>query len=261
MMHQFARHHQRLGISFCLFFIVAMSHAEEYKAVLDWSRRVPLSTLSSGVVADVFVDIGDHVKQNDLLLQLDPVLFETRIKQSAVALKSANENFLEAKRERDRSEELYNRTVLSDHELQVAKNNLVTAQAELEQARLKHEKAKYDYKYSRVFAPFNALVLERNVQPGQVVSSELQPVTLLVVADADRMRARIKVKQEELSRLKMKQAAQVTVGELSFAGKIVAIGFEPVKDSGGTSEYPVDIEFDTAQHVLRAGLNGKVEIK
>ena len=48
---------------------------------------------------------------------------------------------------------------------------------------------------------------------------------------------------------------------MAFDGKIVAIGFEPVKDSGGNSEYPVDIEFDTAQQVLRAGLNGKVDIK
>jgi RND family efflux transporter MFP subunit len=260
-MHRLANNHKRLVILLGLFFATTMSYAEEYKAVLDWSRRVPLSTLSNGVVADVFVDIGDRVKQSDLMLQLDPVLFEERVKQTAVALKSANENFLEAKRERERSEELYNRTVLSDHELQVAKNNLVSAKADLEQARLKHEQAKYDYKYSRIVAPFNALVLERNVQPGQVVSSELQPITLLVVADSDRMRARIKVKEEELPRFKMKQPAKVSVGELSFDGKIVAIGFEPIKGSGGASEYPVDIEFDTAQQVLRAGLSGKVVIQ
>ena len=138
---------------------------------------------------------------------------------------------------------------------------MIFAQAELEQARVRHEKAKYDFKYSRVTAPFNALVLQRNVQPGQVVSSELQPLTLLVVADSDRMRARIKVKQEELPTLQMKQSAKVYVGGAVFDGKIVTIGFEPVQGSGSPSEYPVDIEFDTAQQVLRAGLSGKVEIK
>lgn len=260
-MHPMAINLKRLFITLALLFVAGVSYAQQYDAVLAWSKRVPLSTLTNGVVTDVFVDAGDLVKQNDLLLQLDPVLFEGRVKQTAVAVKSADEFYLEAKRERDRSQELYNRTVLSDHELQVAKNNLVYAKAELERARIQHEKAKYDFKYSRVFAPFNALVLERNVQPGQVVSSELQPLTLLIVADSDHMRARIWVKQQELDTLQMKQSAKVHVGDKSFDGKIVAIGFEPATGSDNPNAYPVDIEFDTAKQILRAGLRGKVEIK
>jgi RND family efflux transporter MFP subunit len=260
-MYPLAINFKRLVTSIGLLSVVSMTHAQQYDAVLAWSQRIPLSTLSSGVVTDIYVNAGDLVKQNDLLLQLDPVIFEQRIKQTAVALKSADEFYLEAKRERDRSQELYNRTVLSDHELQVAKNNVVYAKAHFEGARLQHEKAKYDYKYSRIIAPFNALILERNVQPGQVVSSEFQPLTLLIVADSDRMRARIWVKQDVLHKIQMKQSAKVYVDDKTFDGRIVAIGFEPAAGGVNPGAYPVDIEFNTAQQVLRAGLRVKVEIQ
>ena len=261
MMQRFFINMKGLIITSGLLFLSSLSYAQQFDGVLEWSKRATLGTLSNGVVSTVLVDVGDRAKKGELLLELDPMVFEKRVKQTTVASKSANEHYQESKRERERAEELYNRTVLSDHDLQIAKNNEIRALAELEQARLQHEKARYDLKYSRITAPFNALVLQRQVQPGQVVTSDLQPLTLLTVAAADHMRARIKVKESDLQRLKMQQSAKVYVGSMTFNGKVVAIGFEPLDSKDSPSTYPVDIEFDTGGEILRAGLSAKVEIQ
>jgi len=237
-------------------------HAQQYDAVLQWSKRATLGTLTSGVIEKVFVDVGDRVKQGELLLQLDDDVFKKRVSQRQSAVKSAEERYLEAKREKGRAEELYNRTVLSDHDLQVAKNEEISAKAQYEDARVLHDRAKYNLKYSRIFAPFNVLVLERHAEPGQVVSSELQAPVLLVVAESDTMRARLVINESALTTVSMGQAATISVAGNQYDGKIVAIGYEPVKDKNGAATgYPVDVEFAPGGSVLRAGLSAKVEIK
>lgn len=246
----------------CMCFMVSVVHAQQYDAVLQWSKRATLGTLTSGVIETVLVDVGDRAKQGDILLQLDDSVFEKKVKQTQAAAKSAEENYLEAKREKERAEELYNRTVLSDHDLQIAKNNEVHAHAQHEDAKVQHERAKYNYKYSRIVAPFNALILERHAQSGQVVSADMQAPILLVVAASDTMRARIIVTESGLNAISMGQNASVHVGSNQFTGKIVAIGFELAKGKDGVmTGYPVDIEFTTNGQVLRAGLSAKVELK
>ncbi len=239
---------------------VGQANAREFDAVLHWSKRLVLTTLSDGVVQTILVNVGDRVKQGELMLQLDPAVFDKRVKQSAVHLQSASEAFKEATRELERAQELYDRTVLSDHDLQVAKNNHIKARSDLENARLQHTQAKYDFKYSRIIAPFNALVLERHVQPGQVIKSELQPLPMLTVADADRMRARILIDEEALSSVSMKQSANISVGSDTFKGEIVSIGFEPVNNKSGSRSYPVEIEFAVGDRLLRAGQSARVDL-
>jgi multidrug efflux system membrane fusion protein len=238
------------------------AYAQQYDAVLQWSKRATLTTLTSGVIEKVAVDVGSHARQGELLLQLDAQVLEKRVKQTQAAVKSAEENFLEAKREKERAEELYNRTVLSDHDLQVAKINEIHARAQFEDAQVQHERAKYNLKYSRIVAPFNVLVLERHAQPGQVVSSEIQPPVLLVVAESDTMRARILVKEDALGTISLGKAAIVRVGGAQFSGKVVAAGFEPLTGKDGAVQgYPVEVEFASGDQTLRAGLTATVEIQ
>lgn len=233
--------------------------ATQFDAVLQWSKRAELSTLSNGVVDKVFVDVGDKVTQGQLLLQLDPVVFEKRVRQSRVSMQSAREAYQEAGRERDRAQELYDRTVLSDHDLQVAKNNYIKAKSDYEKARVRFAQAEYDFKYSRIVAPFNAIVLERKIQPGQIVKTDLKPVPMLTIAQSDRMRARVLVSESDLTSIQMRQSAKVISNDDAYSGEVVSIGFEPVVSSSGERRYPVDIEFATGDRVLRAGLSAKVE--
>ena len=239
---------------------VAHASAAQYDAALSWAKRVEIGTPVAGVVKDVMVNAGQRVGKSDKLVQLDDRVFRARVNSATSMLKSAEENYLEAKREMERAEELYARTVLSDHDLQVARNHHITAMAERDKARYTLTKARYDLEYSTVRAPFEAVILQTHAEPGMVVSSELTPQILLVLAQADTMIARISVEEEVLARLKPGQATTVTVNGTAYPGAIKALGLEPVTGDSGNVRFAVDVQFDTKGAMMRAGQSARVDL-
>jgi multidrug resistance efflux pump len=153
---------------------------------------------------------------------------------------------------------MYDRTMLSEHELQVAKNNYTEARSLYQQAKASLTKAKLNLEYSAIRAPFNAIVLSTSAVKGQVVASEITPPVLVVVAEAKRMLARMHVTADKLDRFVVNQGAKVKVAGQTFKGKVTSIALE--EDAGKAGFYAVDISFDTEDMILRAGQSGTVEL-
>ncbi len=244
-----------------LFVTSGFVYAAQLEGVLRWSKRVAVSTPVNGIIEKVIADVGDKVKKGDALLNIEQTVFKARVSGAGAEAKNRVEEYKEAMRELERMQELYDRTMLSEHDLQVAKNALVRARAEKEKARARYVEAKYDLKYSTVHAPFDAIVLERHAQPGQVIATDLKPETLFVLAEANRMLARILVDEKWLSKLHKGQKINLTVSARDYSGVLRVIALEPVTGSNGKSGYPVDIEFEYSGGLLRAGQKVKVDIK
>jgi len=238
----------------------AVTFAADYEAKLNWSQRTGLGTPVSGIVEKVFVVTGDKVKKGEKLVQLDASVFSAHVREFKAKLKSAEEHYLEAERERERAMELYDRTVLSDHDLQMAKNNLTTAQAEMEKVRATLKAKQFDLKYSAVRAPFDVLVLSSTAQPGQVIATEFKQEPLVIVAAANKMLARFYALEEQLAALTKGKEATVTVAGRKYTGTIKAIGLEVEKNKKGITGYPVDVEFKVNGVILRSGQTAKVGI-
>lgn len=236
------------------------SYAADYEARLNWSQRTGLGTPVSGIVEKVFVVTGDKVKKGEKLVQLDASVFSAHVREYRARLKSAEEHYREAERERDRAMELYDRTVLSDHDLQMAKNNLVKAKAQMEKVRATLKAKQFDLKYSTVRAPFDVLVLGITAQPGQVIATQFKQEPLVIVAAANKMLARFYAKEEQLGTLTKGKEATVTVVGKKYTGMIKAIGLEVEANQKGSSGYPVDVEFNVNGVILRSGQAAKVGI-
>jgi len=145
--------------------------AEEFAATLQWSKRVELSTPVSGVVQKVFAAPGVIVAKGEVLVQLDSRSYQADLKFAKANLANADAISQEAKRELYRQNDLYERTLLSEHDLQVAKNNFTSAQSRFFQAQSSLTKSKLNLEYSAVRAPFNALVIITSAVLGQFVVS------------------------------------------------------------------------------------------
>ena len=107
------------------------SSAADIQATLQWSQRVELSTPVSGVVQSVYVAVGDLVKRGQLLLALDSTAYRARVAENQSEITRLNAEKAEAKRNLDRVQELYQRTVVSTADLDQAKLQLVKSQSEL----------------------------------------------------------------------------------------------------------------------------------
>jgi RND family efflux transporter MFP subunit len=230
--------------------------AAQWDAQLQWVRTVPLTTPVSGVIAEVTAERGDRVRADQVLLRLEDSKQQAALAASEAKLKQAENNRSEAQRELERTQELYERTLLADHDLQLGKIQRDAAEAEWLSAKAALVKAQRDLYHSSVRAPFAAWVLQRSAEPGQTVVSELQATPLLVLAEAGRMLARAMVPEATLATLKLGQGVKVNVAGNTYSGKIHYLGLEPA--SSGGDQYPVDVIFDAGTQLLRAGQAAKV---
>lgn len=243
--------------SLCLLYNPVV-HAEEYEASLHWSKRVALSTPVNGVVQDVFAQGGKIVPRGEVLVQLDPRIFKADLSYARAVLKNSDEKSQEARRELERQTDMYDRTMLSEHELQVAKNNYTEAKSQFQQAKASLTRAKLNLEYSAIRAPFNAIVISTSAVKGQVVASAMTPPILVVIAEAKRMLARIYVPADKLASIALNQGAKVNVAGQIFLGNVTNIALE--EDAGKAGYYAVDVSFDTNEMILRAGQKGRVEL-
>lgn len=237
----------------CLF-VFAPVFALEFKAELDWARQVELGTPVKGVVQQILAQPGQHVAKNEILLQLDQRGFKSRMTGLKAQVASFKAEFAEAEREQQRSMELYDRTVLSDHELQVAKNNLIAAEAKYKMAQAQLVEAQLELEYSSLRAPYDAVVLSRTAEVGQTVIPDLQPVILFVLADASRMRAKGLVAANEIAKISMGQEAFVKIDGEEYKGQVINFGLEKsAKDKEAEKRYFVNVEFSIPSRAAYVG--------
>lgn len=235
-------------------FAAGAAQAADVTAVLQWSQRVELSPPVSGVVQAVNVVVGERVRQGQVLLRLDERVYAGRADEAAAMVARNKEDAAEAQRELKRVQELYDRTVISVSELEQAKLRQARAAAQLKESQARLRQEQKNREDTQLRAPFDAVIVVRQAEPGQAVAAALQPQSLLVVARAGEMLARAQVQETQLAGLKAGQEVEVSVGKQRFRGKVRAMGLEPTtRDKSGLPLYALDVMFVPGETQLRAG--------
>lgn len=226
--------------------------AADMPATLQWSQRVELSLPVSGVVQSVNVNVGDLVRKGQVLLSLDGAIYQAKVAEIRAAITRLAAEATEAGRDFERVQELHARTVVATAELDQARLRLTRTEALLAEARASLRQQQKVLADATLRAPFNALVVARQVEPGMSVAAGLQPQILLVLARSGEMLARLYLSAAQIEKLQVGQAVTVMTGAQSYPGKIKALGMEPAKLKDGAS-YQLDVSF-SSKELLRAGV-------
>ncbi|MEO8333103.1 MAG: efflux RND transporter periplasmic adaptor subunit [Gallionella sp.] len=246
-------------IVYCIAAIIPqISWAAGIQATLQWSQRVELSTPVSGIVQAVNVEVGDLVKKGQVLLSLDNTSYQARVAESQSEISRLSAEAQEDKRDLSRVLELHERTVASTTELDQAKLRLVRSQSNLYEARARLRQNQKSLDDASIRAPFDAVVILRQAEPGLGVSAGLQPQMLLTLARSGEMIARMHLSSPQMDNLKTGQTVTVMVAGKKHTGRIKSLGLEPIKINEG-SVYPVDVVFPSKES-FRAGTTALVEL-
>ncbi|HBU30543.1 MAG: efflux transporter periplasmic adaptor subunit [Thiobacillus sp. GWE1_62_9] len=143
--------------------------------------KVELTTRVSGVVVDVLVKPGQRVKKGAVLLRLDRTVLQARLDEAIAEQARAQADEADAKRELERSQELFDRTVSSTSELEAATLRHVRAQAALSGANARRVIAQKNLQDAELKAPFDGVVSAIPGRPGTVVAADCQPKPLVIL--------------------------------------------------------------------------------
>lgn len=239
--------------------LAGIAEAAELPGTLAWSDRVGMGPLVSGVVRSVAVTPGQRVARGAELLTLDARGFDAELRGARAELARAEVLLEEAQREDERAVELYDRTLLSEHERTLATIALREAEAQMQRARAHLTAAQLDVERSRLAAPFDGLVLSVNATPGQVVVSELQSQVLLELAADSDMLLQVQADLATANQIAQAGNAVVEVAGQRLPVKDVRIGLEPVGHAEAGALYAVQVRFERPRDMLlRAGQGGRL---
>lgn len=231
--------------------------AQELTGIVQWAQRVELGTPQSGIIVDVPVKSGEMVKKGQLLVQLETRALLARVRRAEAEQAKSKKERDEAQRELDRSKELYERTLLSNHDLEQAKIAYSDANSRHQSASAAVVEARLDLEQSAIRAPFDGVVLQRNAEVGQTVVSNLQSVPLITLAATRQMHVKAEATDAQLAKLAVGQSVTVESGGRRFKGTISMIGLEPAAGNG-EPRYPLQVLFMTEGGVVRVGQQAKV---
>ncbi|MBX8562920.1 efflux RND transporter periplasmic adaptor subunit [Pseudomonas cichorii] len=141
-----------------------------YQSVLGF--RVP------GRIARRHVDVGSEVKKGDLLATLDPTDQQNNVRARQGDLARIEAQWINAQANARRQQELFDRGVGAQAQLDNALTELKTTRSSLDQARAAAQQASDQLSYSELRTDHDAVVTEWKAEAGQVVTAGQEVVTL-----------------------------------------------------------------------------------
>jgi RND family efflux transporter MFP subunit len=202
--------------------------------------EAPVLARATGYIKSRAVDIGDRVKEGQLLAEIDAPELSSQVVQAKASVEQANANLEQANANLNQgrtNEQLYkttaerwqnlvakgavsrqeNDTYQAQYQAQVAtvqalekavnvaKSNIGVAQANL--SRLTEMQA-----YTKVLAPFAGVITQRNIDVGALVN---EGATLLYrISQTGRLRIYVNVPQADAAAVRIGQPAKITISDL-----------------------------------------------
>jgi HlyD family secretion protein len=268
--------------------------------------KVEVKSKASGIVEKILADYGDHVKAGQILVELDKEQLRARVAEARANLQAAQAAvesaqatyernkvdaegpdipFLKSTVERNRklaadgvvsastlddAEKAYqlalNKQMSAQRYLAVSRAEIARSKAQVAQMQAALDSAEEDLRNSTIVSPMDGLVLSRDVEVGDAVSSILilgsEATLVMTLGDVSEVYVKGKVDEADISKVYLGQRSRIVVESLKdkkFEGKVTKISPMGVeKDNVTTFEVKVSIQNPTGE--LKANMTANAEI-
>jgi membrane fusion protein (multidrug efflux system) len=157
-----------------------------YSAKIQGKQDVDIMPQVSGQITDICIKEGSKVKKGQTLFIIDQAPYKAALATAEANVKSAEASVATAKMTEESKEELHADNIVSDFDMQDAKNSLQEAQASLEQAKAEQANAANNLSYTVVKSPVNGTAGMIPYRIGAYVTPQIT-TPLLSVSDNDEM--------------------------------------------------------------------------
>ena len=214
----------------------SISQYLETNGTLEAENEVDIVARTSGPVTEINTEEGRLIRAGQLIARIDEREAKNKVAISKVARDEAKLAF-------DRANNSWDEGLVSQEAYDTALSKLSSAEAQLESAEIQ-------FAYTEITAPFDALVVTRDIKLAQYVT----PGTALFrISDFTPLLCRIEVPEKDFPRIRVGQPAHIRVeaypGE-SFSAEVARL--RPTVDAA-TGTFTVTLEV-AGQDKLRPGM-------
>ncbi len=268
--------------------------------------KVEVKSKASGIVKKLYVDYGDKVKKGQVLAELDRDEIQARVDQARAQLEasSASLNGTRADLERakvdaegpdvpllkrayeraqgmakegvvsasalDDAEKNYemslNKQNVSKAQLMVLQAKIGQAQGQVGQDRANLKQLEEQLAYTTIESPIDGIVLSRDVEIGDAVSSILvlgsTSTLVMTLGDTSEVYVKGKVDESDIGKVYLGQPARIKVESFkdkTFTGKVTKISPMGVEKDNVTT-FEVRVSINNPEGVLKAMMTANAEI-
>ena len=268
--------------------------------------KVEVKSKASGIVTKLYVEYGDRVKKGQLLAQLDKEEIAAGVEQSRAGLQAAEANLKSAeadyerskvdaegpdvpllKRAYDRALQMQKDGVVSEsalddaekeYKLAINKQNVARAQMIVLLGKIAQSKAQVaqdqaslrqfdeQLSYTDITSPLDGIVLSRDVEMGDAVSSILvlgsSATLVMTLGDTSQVYVKGKVDESDIGRVYLGQPARIKVESFkdkTFKGVVTKISPMGVEKDNVTT-FEVRVSIDNPGGELKAEMTANAEI-
>ena len=240
--------------------------------------QVHISPEVSGEIIELPVKEGQQVKKGDLLVKINPDIYNAAVNQakagyeSSLATKaSAVANLEKAQADYDRNLELFHQKLLSESDFigfkaarDVAKAQLDSANDQVNVAKALVDSAQDSLIKTTIVSPLDGTISKLNSQLGERVlgTAQFAGTEILIVSDLNQMEARVDVGEMDVVGIKPGQQARLEVDafkDRKFSGTVtdVASSSKDSNQTGNNSSSGSSSSQEATKFQIRIRLNDK----
>jgi HlyD family secretion protein len=268
--------------------------------------KVQVKSKANGIITSLLVDVGAQVKEGQVLAELDKENLAAALREATATLnaeqanlkvviaaeakariEAANPELEFARREAERVERLFQDKIASQqaledgqraHEVAINKRQLLeaaatSASALVEQARARVaaaqaalDRMQENLNYATIRSPINGIVLTRDTEVGDAVSSILNmgsaATLIMTLGDMSTVYVKGEVDQADVGKINMDLSVRTRVESFpkdSFTGQVTRIA--PIgKEKDNVTTFEVRVSLPNPEGKLRVAMSANAEI-
>ena len=144
-------------------------HFIQVQGIVESDNNIMVAPQSSGLVEEIYVNVGDKVTRGQLLAELDGSILESSIAEVESGLRLAETIF-------ERQQRLWDKNIGSEIEYLQAKNNKEGMEKRL-------ETLEEQYKTTKIFAPLSGTIDEVLIKEGEMASAGLGAIRVVQLSN------------------------------------------------------------------------------
>ena len=246
--------------------------SRQYASILEGVANIEIRPQVGGYLEKIFVDEGAHVSKGQPLFLIDDKPFTEQLNQSTAALGTAIANADKAKIEVARLEKLVAGKVISQVQLDNAKDALNAEISNIAQAKAVQKSAMINKGYTLIKAPASGYIGSLPYKVGSLISYT-EPLPLTVLSDIHQMYAYFSMSENEFleftkrypgksmeEKIKQVPGVSLILADNSVYGEMGRIDIVKGQFDETTAAITFRAIFPNAGSLLRSGNTGKVII-